>query len=62
MEFEDKRWESLDAIFNGLEPEYQSELDHLKALYPDLPPDPNDIMYPLLMRVGDSWSKIRRKS
>jgi hypothetical protein len=50
MELEDKRWESLDALFNGLRPEDQKEVDSLKALYPDLPPDPNDFMYEADMR------------
>jgi hypothetical protein len=57
MELEDKKWESLDAFFRGLRPEDQKEVDFLKTLYPDLPPDPNDFMYELEMRVLEEAAK-----
>jgi hypothetical protein len=55
MELEDKKRESLldpsrDTLFR-LSPEDQRELDFLQSLYPDLPPDPNDRMYGILMQL-----------
>jgi hypothetical protein len=54
-------WKSLMAPFGSEEisAAEQTELDHLRTLYPDLPLDPDDVAHQILIRMNEHEAKKR---